>query len=292
MGARVRAENTSNGLVRELATGEDGKVRLLALPPGAYKVTIDAKGFRRVELDDLILTVGQHAQVPVRLQVSPLSQELDILVAAANSVDTSRQAVSTTIDQMAIQNLPSNGRNYVNFTLLDSATTRDNQPILAPAPTSGLNINGQRARANMVSIDGVDAIDNTVNGVRATLSQEAVQEFQLIKSGYAPEYGRASSAVINIVSKQGSNQWKGSLFGYLRNRNVSATNAFPAKTIQETHAPRQGLLWVDPFGKTGLLPSCLSKLHRQMPRRFPGSGGISMAFAKCPIPLALVQRHF
>ena len=122
--------------------------------------------------------------------------------------------------------MPINGRSYIQFTLLDSATTRDNQPILAPAPTSGLNINGQRARANFVSIDGADVIDNSVNGVRATLSQEAVQEFQILKSGYAPEYGRASSAVINIVSKQGTNQWRGNLFGYLRSGKVSATNAF------------------------------------------------------------------
>ena len=225
-GAKVRVENSANGFLREVTTGEEGKARLLALPPGTYTIRVEARGFKRVEIAALPLTVGQHAQVLIRLQVSPLSQALDVLVAAANSVETTRHAVSTTIDQTAIENLPSNGRNYINFTLLDSAATRDNQPILAPAPTSGLNINGQRARANMVSIDGVDAIDNTVNGVRATLSQEAVQEFQIIKSGYAPEYGRAASAVINIVSKQGGNQWRGDLFGYLRNRHVSATNAF------------------------------------------------------------------
>jgi hypothetical protein len=150
---------------------------------------------------------------------------LNILVSNAE-VETTRSSLATTIDQRAIENLPINGRSYIQFTLLDSATTRDNQPILAPAPTSGLNINGQRARANFVSIDGGDATDASVNGVRATLSQEAVQEFQILKSGYAPEYGRASSAVINIVSKQGTNQWRGNLFGYLRSRNVSATNAF------------------------------------------------------------------
>jgi hypothetical protein len=152
----------------------------------------------------------------------------EALVVTANPaiVETSRTSVATTIGERAIENLPTNGRNYINFTLLDSATTRDNQPVLGPAPTSGLNINGQRARANMVSIDGVDAVDNSIGGVRATLSQEAVQEFQILKSGYAPEYGRASSAVINIVSRQGTNEWHGNLFGYLRNRKISATNAF------------------------------------------------------------------
>ena len=110
-----------------------------------------------------------------------------VISADAALVETTRTSVATTVDQRAIENLATNGRSYINFTLLDSATTRDNQPVLGPAPTSGLNIGGQRARANMVSIDGADAIDNTINGVRATLSQEAVQEFQIIKSGYAPE---------------------------------------------------------------------------------------------------------
>jgi hypothetical protein len=91
--------------------------------------------------------------------------------------------VTTTVAQRFIENLPINGRDYINFSLLDSAVTRENQPQLAPAPATGLNIGGQRARANMVSVDGADAIDNTINGVRATISQEAVQEFQILKTG-------------------------------------------------------------------------------------------------------------
>ncbi len=224
-GARVRLENPSVGLVRETTSRETGEYIFLSVPPARYAIRVDAKGFRSAVVSDLLLTVGQKAQLPIRLEISPLVEALNILVSNAE-VETTRSSLATTIDQRAIENLPINGRSYIQFTLLDSATTRDNQPILAPAPTSGLNINGQRARANFVSIDGVDATDASVNGVRATLSQEAVQEFQILKSGYAPEYGRASSAVINIVSKQGTNLWRGNLFGYLRSRNVSATNAF------------------------------------------------------------------
>jgi len=200
-GARVTLENPAVGLVRE-TTSRDGEYSFLSLPPARYAIRVDAKGFRSAVVSDLLLTVGQKAQLPIRLEISPLVEALNILVSNAE-VETTRSSLATTIDQRAIENLPINGRSYIQFTLLDSATTRDNQPILAPAPTSGLNINGQRARANFVSIDGVDATDASVNGVRATLSQEAVQEFQILKSGYAPEYGRASSAVINIVSKQG-----------------------------------------------------------------------------------------
>jgi hypothetical protein len=214
------------------------------LPPARYTIRVEAEGFRPAVVSGFLLTVGQKAHLPIRLEISPLTEALNILV-SNTQVETTRSSLATTIDQRTIEDLPINGRSYIQFTLLDSATTRDNQPILAPAPTSGLNINGQRARANFVSIDGVDVTDRSVNGVRATLSQEAVQEFQILKSGYAPEYGRASSAVINIVSKQGTNQWRGNLFGYLRSRKVSATNAFagepdPGDTRTQTGATLGG----------------------------------------------------
>ena len=225
-GAKIRVKSLATGLVRETVTrGESGDYTFLALPPGHYTVTAEATNFRPAVARDVKLTIGQQAQLSFQLEISSLKEAL-VISADAAMVETSRTSVATTIGDRAIENLPTNGRNYINFTLLDSATTRDNQPVLGPAPTSGLNINGQRARANMVSIDGADAVDSSIGGVRATLSQDAVQEFQLLKSGYAPEYGRASSAVINIVSKQGTNDWHGTLFGYLRNRKVSATNAF------------------------------------------------------------------
>src|SRR5947199_3922486 len=175
-GARIRLENVAVGLLRETTSNETGEYSFLFLPPARYRIEVEAKGFRPAVVSDFLLTVGQKAHLPIRLEISPLTEALNILV-SNTQVETTRSSLATTIDQRAIEDLPINGRSYIQFTLLDSATTRDNQPILAPAPTSGLNINGQRARANFVSIDGVDATDSSVNGVRATLSQEAVQEF-------------------------------------------------------------------------------------------------------------------
>jgi len=246
--ATVRVENRETALARETKTRENGDYLFLALPPGHYKVSFDAAGFRPAVVEDVVLTIGQQAQLSFKLEVSTVVEAL-VISADAAVVETTRTSVATTIDQRAIENLATNGRSYINFTLLDSATTRDNQPVLGPAPTSGLNIGGQRARANMVSIDGADAIDNTINGVRATLSQEAVQEFQIIKSGYAPEYGRASSATINIVSKQGTNQWKGNLFAYLRSRNGSATNAFAGEPNPGDTRTQAGLTLGGPIRK-------------------------------------------
>jgi hypothetical protein len=144
----------------------------------------------------------------------------------ADLVETSRTSTTDTIGQRRIDNLPINGRNYINFTLTDSQVVRDNAPNTGAAPTSGLNISGQRGRSNLVNVDGADATDNSVNGVRSTVSQEAVQEFQIITNNYAPEYGRAAGGVVNIITRSGSNAFHGDVFGYLRNRNFQAVNPF------------------------------------------------------------------
>ena len=141
-------------------------------------------------------------------------------------MDTHSSTTSRTIQGKEIENLPTNGRNYVNFTLLDPNFKRDSAPSIGAAPTSGVNIGGQRARANLVNVDGMDAVDNSVNGIRSTVSQEAVQEFQVLTSNYNAEYVRASGGVINIVSKSGSNGFHGNAFGYWRNNALDATNPF------------------------------------------------------------------
>lgn len=223
--AEIKIQTLDTGLVRTARTNENGGYTFLALAPGRYSLQVSATGFQPTVVKEITLTVGQQAELPLRLQVSPLLKAIEVL-ADTKLLETRRSSVTTTVAQRFIENLPINGRNYINFSLLDSAVTRENQPQLAPAPATGLNIGGQRARANMVSVDGADAIDNTINGVRATISQEAVQEFQILKTGYTAEFGRSSSAVINIVSKKGSNDWNGNAFGYLRSRHVSATNAF------------------------------------------------------------------
>ena len=122
---------------------------------------------------------------------------------AAELIETSRTSTTDTIGQRSIDNLPINGRNYINFALTDSQVLRDNAPATGAAPTSGLNISGQRARANLVNVDGADATDNSTNGVRSTVSQEAVQEFQIITNSYVAEYGRATGGVINIITRSG-----------------------------------------------------------------------------------------
>ena len=178
-----------------------------------------------IENTGVPVTVGGLVELPVTLQVTGKTEIVDVS-AQGELVETSRSSTTDTIGQRRIDNLPINGRNYINFTLTDSQVVHDAAPNIGAAPTSGLNMSGQRARSNLVNVDGTDATDNSVNGVRSTVSQEAVQEFQIITNNYAAEYGRASGGVVNIITRSGSNQFHGDVYGYLRNRNFQAVNPF------------------------------------------------------------------
>ena len=225
-GATITLENSADGAQRTAETDESGRFNIVGLPPGSYRVTVKGgAGFGRYENPELVLTVGENATLDPQLNLSGVSQTVTVSSEAAD-IEPTKTEVSQTIEQRRINNLPINGRNYINFTLTNSQATRDVSPTIGPAPNSGLNIDGARARSNMVSVDGADAVDNSVNGIRSTVSQEAVQEFQLILSNYNAEYGRATGGVINIVTKSGGNDIHGDAFGFFRNKSFQARNAF------------------------------------------------------------------
>ncbi len=223
--ATVTAHEQAKGFERSTTENVNGEYRLLALPPGEYTVSVSAAGFANVDAKNQEVTVGQMRELPITLTVAG-TQEIVTVNSQTELVETQRSSSTDTIEQRRIDNLPINGRNYINFALTDSRLARDDAPSIGAAPTSGLNMSGQRARANLVNVDGEDAVGNATNEIRSTVSQEAVQEFQIITNGYAAEYGRASGGVVNIITRSGANNFHGSLFGYLRNRNFQAVNPF------------------------------------------------------------------
>ncbi len=225
-GAKVTVTFLATGASRSVVVDDEGRYSFVGLVPGLYKLHVDgSSNFAPYEKPSMQLTVGEQKLADVKLELGTQTQVVTVTTETA-PIEVTRSESSQTVDQRQIDNLPINGRNYINFTLINSQTTRDVSPTIGPAPNSGLNISGARARSNMVSVDGADAVDNSVNGIRSTVSQEDVQEFQMILSNYNAEYGRATGGVVNIVTKSGTNDFHGDVFGYLRNSAFQARNPF------------------------------------------------------------------
>jgi hypothetical protein len=224
-GATVTARNLATNLTRTATTDADGMYQILSLPPGNYEVTAEAAGFSKGRIASATLTVGQRGDLDIPLAVGDVGAVVDISSAQVALVETTSTTVSNTIDQRRIENLPINERSATGFALTLSTVGRDNGRPIGPAPTSGLNIGGQRGRSTQVSVDGADFTDNSINAARSTVSQEAVQEYQVATNSYAPEFGRATGGIVNIVTKSGTNDFHGNAFGFIRHKSIQARNA-------------------------------------------------------------------
>ena len=224
--ATVTARNPATNFSRDVTTNDEGFYKIINLPPGEYEITVTAPGYKTGIIQSVKVTVGQTANQDLTLEVGEITAKVTVTAAAPNIVETTNTAVTSTIDRERIENLPINERNYLSFALTSSMVSRDNGRPIGPAPTTGLNFGGQRGRSNLVQVDGADYTDNSVNASRSTVSQEAVQEFQVVTNSFAPEFGRSAGGVVNVVTKSGTNEWNGNLFGFLRHRSFQARNAF------------------------------------------------------------------
>jgi hypothetical protein len=225
-GANVTARNPATGISRTVSANESGEFSIIGLPPGDYEVTVEAATFKKTVISPVKLTVGQSASLEVKLELGTQDVTVTVSGDSVELVETTRTSVSNTIDQARIENLPINERSATGFALTLSTVGRDNGRPIGPAPTSGLNIGGQRGRSTQVNVDGADFTDNSVNAARSTVSQEAVQEYQVNTNSYTAEFGRATGGVVNVVTKRGTNEWTGNVFGFIRDKSIQARNAF------------------------------------------------------------------
>ena len=217
--------SADTGLVRSAVTSEDGRYAVLALPPGAYNLRVELQGFSPQTREGVQLALGSAVDLGFTLALAG-AQEQVIVVAQAPLVDTQKTAVATVVSQQQIESLPINGRNFISFSVITPGVTTDRTPQQGASATSGLTFAGQRARSNNITVDGVDNNDSAVGAVRATFSQEAVREFQVLTNSYSAEFGKASGGVVNIVTKSGTNRLSGNLFGYFRDEALNAKEHF------------------------------------------------------------------
>jgi hypothetical protein len=224
-GATITATNTATNAVRDTVTDGQGRYAIPALPPGTYTVTCELAGFTARKTEGVALALGEARHLEFTLSVAGTTEEVSVEVAAP-LVDIQNTAVSSVLSQEQIDSLPINGRNFISFSIITPGVTVDQTPQQGASATSGLTFAGQRARSNNITVDGVDNNDITLGSVRATFSQEAVREFQVLTNSYSAEFGKASGGVVNIVTKSGTNTASGSVFGFFRDDGLNAKNYF------------------------------------------------------------------
>ncbi|HVB86417.1 MAG TPA: carboxypeptidase regulatory-like domain-containing protein [Candidatus Dormibacteraeota bacterium] len=228
--ATVTASLAARGFQRGATTDGTGEYRFAGLPPASYEVTATANGFEAVVQKSVTISVGQVTIADFHLVLSKVQQTVEVTTTPPTvNVEQSQQA--NTINERYITDLPINRRDYLTFTLLApgvSNSTRlasDQDFRVKQTPQSGLSFYGSNGRGNSVTVDGGEANDDS-GGVRLNVSQDAVQEFQINRSNYSADLGGASGASINIVTKSGTNNIHGSVYGYFRNDALDARDPF------------------------------------------------------------------
>src|SRR5579859_3033246 len=228
--ATVEIEDAEKGIRRTAITGSDGEFQVTGLPPSNYSVTVRLAGFQTETHRNVVVNVGQTLILDFQLRVATGTAQIEV-TSELPAVETARSSQADTLVQQYIADLPIGRRDYLTFTLLapgvsNSNTIADNADFrVKQTPQSGLSFYGSNGRGNSVTVDGGEANDDA-GGVRLNLSQDAVQEFQINRSNYGAELGGASGATINIVSKSGTNDLHGSLFGFFRNDAMDARDPF------------------------------------------------------------------
>lgn len=223
-GVTITAQNAATSASRTVVSNDKGHYEIALLPPGTYRVSGELSGFQPLKLENIIVSVGTGVPLDLKMRVG-VTETLTV-TAAAPLIETNRSEVSSVVNERSIENLPTNGRNFIDFVLTTPGVVKD-------VRLGDISFAGQRGTDNSLVIDGVNN-DNTFFGQalgrtgsgRAPyqFSQDAVKEFQVNANGYSAEYGRAAGAVINVVTKSGTNEVHGSIFDFYRDKQLNANN--------------------------------------------------------------------
>jgi outer membrane receptor protein involved in Fe transport len=244
----VTATNLATGLNKSAQTNDEGVYRIVFLPPGTYKVDVSGvQGFAPASFTNVVVTVGGQTPLDVQLAVGSGTVSMVDVSAEGQVVESARTSISSVVNERAIQNLPVNGRNFLDFATLTPSVVRD------PTRQGDLAVGGQKGTLNSLQVDGADN-NNTFfgqsfgrTGTRPPyqFSEESVQEFQVNQNGFSAEFGRAGGAVINVVTKSGTNEWHGSAFEFFRDEALNSNT--PILTARNAKRPKSQ---INQFGAT------------------------------------------
>ncbi|MGC2268177.1 MAG: carboxypeptidase regulatory-like domain-containing protein [Candidatus Acidiferrales bacterium] len=226
VGATVTISNPSTGYKRELTTDATGSYDFAQLLPGVYRIQAEAPGFAATEITDVHIDIGASLNLDVTLPVKGQTQTVVVSAAATGPVDTATAGINQVINQRDLESLPLSGRDYRDLAQLSSSAQ------VVPGLRGGIRLGGQQSDYLGMVIDGQDTFNNYFGEIfgsletkNFTIPLEAVQEFQVVTNGFAPEFGRATGGLINVVTKSGTNELHGEAHDYYRGSRFTADDA-------------------------------------------------------------------
>jgi hypothetical protein len=256
-GGRVVATSTQTNQVRETTSGPDGTYRFLALPAGPYKLTVTAAGFQQFTASDIDVKVNDQLRIDVTLEVGSVQQEVSV-EASAVQVETASTQLGDVIESQKMLALPLNGRSYIDLLGLQAGvapttagTIGGDRPVSGMLSTGNVSVNGQRETANAFLVNGGDVSEGRDLGAGLIPNLDSIAEFRLITNSFDAEYGKFSGAVMNAITKSGTNGVHGDAFEFLRNSDMDARSFFD-QTRAELKRNQFGYAVGGPFWKNRL----------------------------------------
>jgi outer membrane receptor protein involved in Fe transport len=237
-GATVSVKNPDKGIDRTTQTNTAGDYEVPALPPGQYTVKIQAKGFEVQQANGVPLQVSQNSVQNFSLKVASTSEVITV-EATAPVIEATTITVGQSIDQRTVQEIPLNGRHFVDLGLLipGSVTPPQNGFLTAPLRGQGsfaFNTAGNREDTVNFMVNGINLNDMVQNQITFQPSINTVAEFKVDNSTYSAEYGRNSGAIVNIATRSGTNSYHGEVFEFIRNNALDARNFFNPKGVDQS----------------------------------------------------------
>ena len=243
-GATVTVKETDTGQTRVSVTDPQGRFLADALAPGKYMITVELSGFQTEEIRALTLAVGQAAALTVQMQVGGISEHI-VVTADSSIVATRQSSVSALVDQQQIRELPLNGRDFSQLTLLQLGVTSSPSTAQAVDRGMGAQISIAGARPNQISFQ-VDGADVNTQGNQTPgsasggmLGVDTVREFQVLVNNYSAEYGRSTGGIVVVVTRSGTNSLTGSAFEFGRNSRFDSRTYFDDPTQPDPPAHAQ-----------------------------------------------------
>lgn len=238
-GAKIEAQNLETDIGRNVVSDAAGNYSIPSLPPGPYKLQVTAAGFSQYVLNNMTLLVDQTSTINVKLNVSSTGEIVEV-EGSAPLIDSQTVTVGQVINQQTVQNIPLNGRHFLDLTQLVPGSVTAPASGNLTSPSRGLGANsfnsaGAREDANNIMVNGINLNDLSQNQITFQPSINTTQEFKISNSTYGAEYGRSSGTIVNIATRSGTNQFHGEVFDYIRNNDLDARNYFnPTGTAMNT----------------------------------------------------------